>query len=164
MSNINMPLILEITATMNNLKISLTNFHLAWSFGRRRTSQGLDILFYYLRIRNNSQIFQYEKNKGHHKLFPKSLSLLFCKFICRGDRIVKGLGKVMYTLLYLKWITNKDLLYNTWNSAGVTQPGWEGLWGRMDTSIGMAESLRCSPETITTLVNRLHPKTKCFWR
>ena len=23
----------------------------------------------------------------------------------------------MYTLLYLRWITNKDLLYNTWNSA-----------------------------------------------
>ena len=23
----------------------------------------------------------------------------------------------MHTLLYLKWITNKDLLYSTWNSA-----------------------------------------------
>ena len=23
----------------------------------------------------------------------------------------------MYTLLYLKWITNKDLLYSTWNSS-----------------------------------------------
>ena len=23
----------------------------------------------------------------------------------------------MYTLLYLKWITNKDLLYRTWDSA-----------------------------------------------
>ncbi|KAB0348263.1 hypothetical protein FD754_013120 [Muntiacus muntjak] len=23
----------------------------------------------------------------------------------------------MYTLLYIKWITNKDLLYSTWNSA-----------------------------------------------
>ena len=22
----------------------------------------------------------------------------------------------VYTLLYLKWITNKDLLYSTWNS------------------------------------------------
>ena len=26
-------------------------------------------------------------------------------------------GMGMYTLLYLKWITNKDLLYSTWNSA-----------------------------------------------
>ena len=24
---------------------------------------------------------------------------------------------VRYTLLYLKWITNKDLLYSTWNFA-----------------------------------------------
>ena len=32
------------------------------------------------------------------------------------------------------------------------QPGWEGIWGRMDTCICMAESLHCSPETITTLL------------
>ena len=32
------------------------------------------------------------------------------------------------------------------------QPGWEGSLGRMDTCIRMAESLRCSPETITTLL------------
>ena len=32
----------------------------------------------------------------------------------------------MYTLLYLKWIDNKDLLYSMWNSANVMfQPGWE---------------------------------------
>ena len=33
-------------------------------------------------------------------------------------------GKVMDTLLYLKWITNKDLLYSTWNSA----PGYVAAW------------------------------------
>ena len=27
-----------------------------------------------------------------------------------------------------------------------------GVWGRMDTCIYMAESLQCSPETITTLL------------
>ena len=32
-------------------------------------------------------------------------------------RIVKESGKDMYTLLYLKWIINKDLLYSTGNSA-----------------------------------------------
>ena len=41
------------------------------------------------------------------------------------------------------------------------QPGWEGTWGRMDTYMCMAESLLCSPETITTLlVNRLYPSPK----
>ena len=34
-----------------------------------------------------------------------------------GAGIVKEFGMDTYTLLYLKWITNKDLLYSTWNSA-----------------------------------------------
>ena len=34
-----------------------------------------------------------------------------------GKEIVRDFGISMYTLLYLKWITNKDLLYSTWNSA-----------------------------------------------
>ena len=60
----------------------------------------------------------------------------------------------MYTLLYLKWITNKDLLYSTWNSAQCDVPAWMGgvLWKRMDTCIYMAESLCCSLETTTTLL------------
>ena len=42
-------------------------------------------------------------------------------------------GKDMYTLLYLKWITNKDLLYSTWDSAQcyvAARMGWEfvGEW------------------------------------
>ena len=32
----------------------------------------------------------------------------------------------MYTLLYLKWITNKDLLYGTWNSAQCYVAAWMG--------------------------------------
>ena len=35
----------------------------------------------------------------------------------RGEGIVREFGMNMYTLLYLKWITNKDPLYSTWNSA-----------------------------------------------
>ena len=34
-----------------------------------------------------------------------------------GEGMVRELGMDMYTLLYLKWIFNKDLLYSTWNSA-----------------------------------------------
>ena len=30
--------------------------------------------------------------------------------VARGEEIVRKFGMVMYTLLYLKWITNKDLL------------------------------------------------------
>ena len=64
----------------------------------------------------------------------------------------------MYTLLFLKWITNKDLqqrpTYSTWNSApcyvAVRMGGEFG--GRMDTCICMAKSLHYSPETVTTLL------------
>ena len=30
------------------------------------------------------------------------------------------------TLLYLKWITNKDLLHSTWNSAQCHRAAWMG--------------------------------------
>jgi len=33
-----------------------------------------------------------------------------------GEGIVKEFEMDMYTVLYLKWIINKDLLYNTRNS------------------------------------------------
>ena len=36
---------------------------------------------------------------------------------CREEGIVREFGMDMYTLLYFKWITSKDLLYSTWNSA-----------------------------------------------
>ena len=34
-----------------------------------------------------------------------------------GEEIVREFGMDRYTLLYLEWITNKDLLYSTGNSA-----------------------------------------------
>ena len=59
----------------------------------------------------------------------------------------------MYTLLYLKWITNKVLLYSIENSAQchVAADGTV-VWGRMDTCVCMAEFLHYSSETITTLL------------
>ena len=47
------------------------------------------------------------------------------------EGIFGDFGKVTNTLLYLKWITNKDLLYSTWNSAHCYVPAWmgEGLGG-----------------------------------
>ena len=32
----------------------------------------------------------------------------------------------MYTVLYLKWVTNKDLLRSTWNSAQCYVAAWMG--------------------------------------
>ena len=59
----------------------------------------------------------------------------------------------MYTLLYLKWITNKDLLYSTWNSVQCYVPALDGrgVCRRKDTCTCSAKSLRSSPETVTAL-------------
>ena len=51
----------------------------------------------------------------------------------KGGGIVRELAVDMYTLPYLKWITNKDLLYSTWDSAQcyvAARMGWEfvGEW------------------------------------
>ena len=63
----------------------------------------------------------------------------------------------MYTLLYLEWITNKALLYSTWNCAQCFAAAWMG--GEFGGEwIYMAESLHHSPEAITLLM--LYPNTK----
>ena len=68
----------------------------------------------------------------------------------------------MYTLLYLKWRANKDLLYSTWRLFNVTwQPHRRGVWERMGTCLCITESLCYSPETVTTLfINQLYPNPK----
>ena len=44
-----------------------------------------------------------------------------------GEWIVREFWMDVYALLYLKWITNKDILYSTWNVTW--QPGGEGVMG-----------------------------------
>ena len=43
-----------------------------------------------------------------------------------GEWIIRELGMDMYTLLYLNWITNKDLLCRTGNSAQCDVLAWMG--------------------------------------
>ena len=65
--------------------------------------------------------------------------------------MVRGSGMDMYTLLYLTWIANKDLLYSTGNSAHCYVAPWTG--GEFGGEwIHVSESLCCPPETITTLL------------
>jgi len=60
----------------------------------------------------------------------------------------------MHTVLYLKWVTHNDLLSSTGNSAQYYLAAWMegglGKKGYMYTCV--VEFLRCSPETITTLL------------
>ena len=43
------------------------------------------------------------------------------------EGIVREFGMDVYTLLYLKWITNKDLLCSTGNSAECYVAAWMGV-------------------------------------
>ena len=46
--------------------------------------------------------------------------------VAMGEGIVEYFGKDVYTLLYLKWINNKELLYSTWNSVQCYAAAWVG--------------------------------------
>ena len=65
----------------------------------------------------------------------------------------------MYTLLYLKRVTSKDLLYGTGNSVQRYVAVWMGreFGGEWILCICMVESLCSSPETITILLIRYTP-------
>ena len=74
-----------------------------------------------------------------------------------GWEIVREFGIDMYTLLYLKWITNKVLLYHGTLLNVIGSLDDRGVWRRMDTCICVAEPLHCPPETITTLLTGYTP-------
>ena len=63
-----------------------------------------------------------------------------------------------YTQLYLKWITNEDIVYSIWGSAHCSLAAWMG--GELGRNgymyICIAESLYCSPEIITLLLYWLY--------
>ena len=69
-----------------------------------------------------------------------------CQVEGPGEGIVKELGMDMSTLLYFKWITYKDLLFNTRNSAQCYVAAWMGgeFRGEWIHVYVMAESLYCS--------------------
>ena len=72
------------------------------------------------------------------------------------EGIVREFGIDMYTLLYLKRITNKDLLYSTGNSAQCYVAAWMGGESGGEC-IYITESLCCAPETKTTLLINYTP-------
>ena len=70
------------------------------------------------------------------------------------EGIVREFETDTYTLIYLKLITNKDLLLQHRELCSMLCGGLDGreVWRRMDTCICIAESLCCAPETIETLL------------
>ena len=75
---------------------------------------------------NRNDTTELTKQKETHRLRERAYG-------CQGKGIVRELGMDRYTLLYLKWIINKDLLYSTWTSdqhyvAACGRRGFEGEW------------------------------------
>ena len=54
------------------------------------------------------------------------MNLLLENGFLLGEEVVRELGMDMYTLLYLKWVNNRDLLYSTWDSAQCFVASWMG--------------------------------------
>ena len=74
----------------------------------------------------------------------------------RGGGINYEFGIKRYTLLYIKQITNKDLLYNTGNYIQYLIITYNGKESKKEhiyiyIYIGITESLCCTPETNATL-------------
>ena len=73
------------------------------------------------------------------------------------EGIVREFGMDVYTLLYLKWTTNNDLLYSTWDSAQCYVAAWMGENGYMYLD-------GCVPSMFMwvyhNIVNQLYPNTK----
>ena len=79
-------------------------------------------------------------------------------WLLEGEGIVMELGEVMYTLLYSKWITNKDLLHSTQNSAQGYVAAWMGAefggeWIHVYVRSGHPRARPRSAATITLLRN-----------
>ena len=76
-----------------------------------------------------------------------------------AEGIVTEFGMDMYTLLYLEWVTNKGLLYSTWNSAQCYVADWmRGEFGEE----WLHGYIRLVPLLFTChyIVNWLYPSTK----
>ena len=90
-----------------------------------------NIVWYPLHVESKKKWYELTKQKETHRLRERTYGCL-------------------PTLLYLKWITNKDLEYSTWNAFQHAAAWMGGEFG--GECICTAESLCCSPETITTLL------------
>ena len=90
--------------------------------------------------------------------YRKRLTDLEDKFMVAGGKMRardREFGMGVYTLLYLKWITDKDPLYTIWNSAQCCMAAWIGgefgaEW--IHVYVWLSPFVIISPEIITTLL------------
>ena len=137
-----------LAATWMDLKECNTK----WSKSDRQGEISYNILYMWNLKRNDTN--EIIKQKKTHRKWTHG---------CSGEGIVRDFEKVMYTLPYLKWITNKSLLYSTQNSAQLCV-SLDGMgFGREWIYVYVWLSfLHCSPEIITTLLIGYTPIQNIF--
>ena len=98
------------------------------------------------------------KQKQTHRLWEWPYGCLGEEW---GEGIVREFGMGIYTLIYFKWITSKDLLYNTQNSAQCFVPPCREVGLRKNGYMCM---YAWAPSLFTwnyhSIVNQLYPNIK----
>ena len=131
--------------------------HVEWSQSDREGEIAYDIPYMWNLKRHD--VNELAKQKETHRLREWT----YCS---QGEGwkegIVREFGMDMYTLLHLKWITNKALLYSTYNFAQCYVAAWTAReFGGEWIHVGVWLSpFTCLTETITTLVNQLYSNKK----
>jgi len=104
------------------------NVNVQWfdqSNGRRKkntTQKNVSFISYdipYMWNLKRNDTNEFTKQKETHRLIEWAYG-------CLGEGIVREFGMDTYRVLYLKWITNKDILYSTANSAQCYVAAWMG--------------------------------------
>ena len=88
--------------------------HSKWSESEREKE-----IFYDIAYMQNLFLKRYKwiYFQNRHRLTDLGKELLVARGRELGEGMVREFGRDMYTLLHLKWITNKDLPYKTGNAA-----------------------------------------------
>ena len=135
--------------------------HSSWQIGSLTCRTSSPKLSLFRNLHNSSQT---EHGGAGIRTLEIQLLKLFSELMVAsregwGEGILTEFGIDMYTLLYIKWITNKESLRTLLSV--MWQPGWEGSLGYMCvfivTCICVAESLCWAPETITALLISYSP-------
>ena len=86
------------------------------------TQKKTNTIWYYLYVESKKKWYKWTYLQNR-----KRFTGLENKFtVAGGEEIVRQFGMVMYTMLYLKLVTNKDLLFSTWNSTWCYATAWMG--------------------------------------
>ena len=85
-----------------------------------------NIIWHPLYVESNKKWYKWTYLQNRNRLIDLEKELMAARREGCGEGIIRQLGMDMYTLVYLKWTTNKVVLYSTGNSAQFYVAAWIG--------------------------------------